>query len=123
MSGKPKPGRPDEATELRELLREAHGVIKDLRAGIREARAEAENAAANAANAANDQLARFGRHLQKELNRHTADLQADVERAQKSVMQQLMLAEMERVPGTQQVRFRFAGHPFDANVPLPDVPR
>jgi hypothetical protein len=122
MSGKPKPGRPTDAEQLRELLAEAHGVIKDLRAGIREARDEAKNAAANAATAANEELARFGRHLQKELNRHTADLQTDVDRAQRNVIDQLTLAELERVPGTQTLKFRFGGHQFDANIPLPDAP-
>jgi hypothetical protein len=38
VSGRPKPGRGDEAEQLRELLRDAHGMIRDLRAEIRTSR-------------------------------------------------------------------------------------
>jgi len=38
MSGRPKPGRATEAEQLRELLAEAHGMIRDLRIELRAAR-------------------------------------------------------------------------------------
>jgi hypothetical protein len=36
VSGRQKPGGGDEASQLRDLLREAHGAIKDLRSELRE---------------------------------------------------------------------------------------
>jgi Sec-independent protein translocase protein TatA len=52
MSGKPGPDGWSQyiaaAADLRELVREAHGVIKDLRAAVREARAELEAATGDA---------------------------------------------------------------------------
>jgi hypothetical protein len=39
VSGRPKPGRPDEAEQLRQLIREAHEAAQELRAAVKDTRA------------------------------------------------------------------------------------
>lgn len=125
---RPKPvtlsgGPADEAAaELRELIREAHGATRDLARVLRECRelrAELANQARDAAAAAaNAEIERFSRHLQNEMNRHAADLNAGVARAQNHIIKTLTLARAEPDPGGG-LRFIFDGAPFDADVPLP----
>jgi uncharacterized coiled-coil protein SlyX len=83
---------PGQLAQLRELIREAHGATKDLRAAIREARdyagsltkivdAAAEAARRAAHEAGCEQLAAFQEHLQGELNRSAAKLNEAVTEA------------------------------------------
>jgi hypothetical protein len=114
------------AAELRELIREAHGATKDLARVLREVRQVITGGAAQAAQAAqaasDEELRRYSRHLQKEMNRHAADLNAVVSRAQTHIIEALMISHLEADPDHPgRMRFMFKGRPFDSG-PLPDGP-
>ncbi len=115
------------AAELRELIREAHGATKDLARVLREIRQAIAGGAAQAAQAAqaagNAELGRYSRHLQREMNQQSAELNAAIARAQQNIIDALVISHVEQdpdVPG--RLRFTFRGAPFDENFPLPDGP-
>lgn len=114
---------PDPAAELRELIREAHGATRDLAQLLREYRRAVtdgiELATKAAQEAAQLELKRFSNHLQSEMNRSTASLNAAVQRAQEHVVRCLMMAELELDHETDRFKVIFSGAPFDANYPMP----
>lgn len=114
------------AAELRELIREAHGAAKDLRQLLREARQlladGAEQARQAARQAGSEELARYSRHLQKEMNRAAAKTNASIDRAQKHILDALTLTRLEPDPDDPgKLRFYFKGNLFN-EIPLPDGP-
>jgi hypothetical protein len=123
---------PAQLAQLRDLIREAHGATKDLRAAIREARqfadglvglvdAAAESARRAAHEAGVEQLAAFERHLQGEMNRSAAKLNQAVIEARGHIGRALTpkLASLDLAdngePGVLVVQFE--GNLFDAEVP------
>jgi F0F1-type ATP synthase membrane subunit b/b' len=123
---------PAQLAQLRELIREAHGATKDLRAAIREARSfadglvalvdtAAESARRAAHEAGEQQMAAFQAHLQGELNRSAAKLNQAVIDARGHISRALTpkLASIDLTdsgePGVLLVKF--AGNLFD---PDPD---
>lgn len=116
----------DPADELRALIREAHGAAKDLSGLLRECRELRAGLIREVGEAAHqeasDQLQRFARHLQGEMNDHAARLNASVRRAQDHIVKSLALARLER-DGDGGLKFTFEGGArFDDDVPLPDAP-
>ena len=114
----------DELAELRELVRDAHGAIKDLGRLLDEyrriARDAANDARARAQQAAAAELADFAEHLQREANRMSAQLNRAVHEAQRNVVRQLEVADMgETKEGRLWVRFK--GAPFDDQVPTSGI--
>lgn len=132
MSGGNLDELPAQLAQLRDLIREAHGATKDLRAAIREARqfadglvglvdAAAESARRAAHEAGVEQLAAFERHLQGEMNRSAAKLNQAVIEARGHIGRALTpkLASLDLAdngePGVLVVQFE--GNLFDAEVP------
>jgi len=119
---------PAQLAQLRDLIREAHGATKDLRAAIREAKdyagslvqlvdaaADAARRAAHEAGCA--QLAQFEAHLQGEMNRSAANLNKAVAEARDHIGRALMpkLAALDTEAAAMIIEFE--GNLFDANVP------
>jgi hypothetical protein len=117
---------PGQLIELRELVREAHGANKDLRAAIKEARgysdslikmveatADACRTAAHEAGAA--QIVAFGEHLQGEMNAAARDLNRAVEAARAHIARSLRPQIAALDPETGTLVIDFAGSLFDAD--------
>lgn len=121
---KPTVGTADAAAaELRELIREAHGATRDLTRLLRECREMkahlAHEAEAAANQAATDEINRFSRHLQQEMNRHAANLNASVDRAQRHIVKSLSNAKFVTTEDGE-LAIRFLHGKFNDDVPLPD---
>lgn len=102
--------------ELRELIREAHGAAKDLRAVIKEARQvgpslarECEQAARDAASA---EIQQFNTRLQADMDRAARDLNRAVDAARRQVLAQLTVTSLSL--DETGVRAEFAGNLFDS---------
>jgi hypothetical protein len=123
---------PAQLAQLRELIREAHGATKDLRAAIREARAFADGlvglvdkAAEAARRAAYEagcvQVAELEAHLQGEMNASAAKLNQAVIEARGHISRALTpkIASLDLTdtgePGVLMVQFE--GNLFDADIP------
>lgn len=119
---------PDERDELRALIREAHEAIKDLRTAIRDAKATTRDMADAAAKAAfeasNDEMARWSRHIQAEMNRSARDLNRAVEAARDHIGRSLMpkIASLDTSGAAPVLLIEFEGGKFDADWPLPAAP-
>jgi hypothetical protein len=124
---------PARLAELRELIREAHGATKDLRGAIREAREFSEgliklvDTAADCARTAayeagEAQIAAFGAHLQRELNKQAHELNVAVGEARRHIVKQLTLTRL--IPAEDGgVIAEVASNQFDAEVPVAGDPR
>jgi hypothetical protein len=114
-------GQPDPAAELRELVREAHGAIRDLdrlladyRRILREGAEEARQAAFKAADA---EIARFGSHLEDEARRVGETIQQSIGRARAHIMEHLMISTLETMPdGRIKISFATGGDDDDERV-------
>jgi uncharacterized protein YukE len=110
---------PAQLAELRELIRQAHGATKDLRAAIREARKMTDDMADACAKAAyeasNDEMARWAAHVQREMNTRAADLNRAVDAARRHIISQLTMTRL--IPSGDGLRVEFAGANFDDDVP------
>jgi hypothetical protein len=96
-------GKPpaDPAEQLRELIREANGVVKDLSRLLREYKqltADPVKQLTDAmTEAARDQMRRADREIQQSINQSSADLNKAVARAREIIMKQLTLSTLEIV--------------------------
>ena len=112
-----------EITELRELIREAHGAIKDMERLLRDfrqaAREGAEQGRAAAQEAAKAEMDRFNEHLQGQMDAAAKDLNRAVEAARMHVVKQLTVSELESGPDGKGLRVKFAGNLFDAGQDSP----
>lgn len=112
---------PGQLAELRELIRDAHGATKDIRAAIKEAKtlvADFADACAKAAfDASNAEMARWADHVQREMNDRARDLNRAVVAAQRHIVSQLTMTRL--IPDGQGhgLRVEFEGSLFDADVP------
>jgi hypothetical protein len=123
---------PRQLAELRELIREAHGATKDLRAAIKDARAfadglvdlvpqAAESARRAAFEAGCKQVKELEAHLQSEMNASAAKLNQAVIEARGHISRALTpkLASLDLAddggPGVLMVQFE--GNLFDADIP------
>lgn len=102
--------------EMRELIRQANGAVKDLRAVLRQveqARAETIRLAREAVDkaietSANERIERYVAHMQAEQNRHAANLNAAVIAAKKAIVASLATAKIRILPGGE-IAFDFNG--------------
>ena len=121
---------PGQLAELRELIREAHGATKDIRAAIKEARTLvdtfADACAAAAYHASNAEMGRWAEHVQREMNDRARDLNRAVIAARDHIGRALMpkIAAVELTDDDEPPRLivQFAGNLFDADVPTSAVP-
>lgn len=114
---------PRQLAELRGLIREGHGVIKDMNRLLREYRNAAADAAGQArqaaAEAASEEMTRASRHIQAEMNRHAKDLNRAVQAARVQVVKALTVRTLDAGPDGGGLTATFAGNLFDDDVPLP----
>jgi uncharacterized protein YukE len=114
VSCRPKPG--SEADQLRELITEARGILKDLRAEIREARGLAGQAADDAHAKIQEELRKAFTSFQKDMNQAAADLNESVDQARNEIVKQLTISKLERIPGDPNaLRITFAQHKFETD--------
>jgi hypothetical protein len=110
--------RASEITELRELIREAHGAIKDMERLLRDfrqaGREGAEQGRTAAQEAAKAEMARFQEHIQGQMDEAARDLNRAVEAARMQVIKQLTVSELESGPDGKGLKVKFAGNLFDA---------
>lgn len=115
-------GADQAAEELRELVREAHGAIKDMERLLRDIRQASregtEQARTAAQEAAKAEMAKFQEHIQGQMDDAAADLNKAVDAARMHVVKQLTISEIEQIPG-QGTRVKFAGNLFDAGEDSP----
>lgn len=108
----------DEAAELRELIREAHGAIKDLDRLLAQARQVIRDGAVQARDAAHrateEELDSFAERWQAEADRHAVSLNEAVKAARLQILKQLMIAELEPMEGGHGLRVKWDGALFDA---------
>ena len=107
---------PGQLIELRELIREGHGVIKDMTALMREFRKlaadGAEQSRAAAQQAADTEISRFSAHIQGEMDRHARELNKAVQAARQQVVKALLVKSIEEMPGGG-LKASFTGNLFD----------
>lgn len=112
---------PRQLEELRELIREAHGVIKDGTRLLREIRqasaATAEQARAAAHDAAVAEMAAFQVHIQRDMDRSARDLNRAVEAARVQVVKALTVKMLETGPDGTGIVATFGGNLFDDGSP------
>lgn len=105
--------------ELRGLVKEAHAANKDLARGLREYRqaaaAGAEAAREAARSAAHEELEKFARHLQGEMNAAAADLNTAINVAREHIVRCLRPTE-GHIGQDGLVAFSFKGD-FDEDIP------
>lgn len=109
MSKSP-PSDPDAAAAaLRELVREAHGAIRDLTRLLREAErftAQAREAVDQAMQeSVNSELAALNKHIAAESARATAAVEAEMIRAREWIMQNLELIAITETPEGLRAEF------------------
>lgn len=120
---------PAQLAELRELIREGHGVTKDLRAAIKEAAAltrDMADACAKAAfDASSDEMNRWAAHVQQEMNDRARDLNRAVTAARDHIGRALLpkIASVDLSGDVPALTIQFEGNLFDADVPLPRTTR
>jgi F0F1-type ATP synthase membrane subunit b/b' len=109
-------------TELRELIRDGHGLLKDLRAAIRDARALADDAAREAERAARQaaisEMRRFETHVQAEMDRSAADLNRALRAARdhlvKALTPKIAALEVNDDDAITRVAVTFEANLFDS---------
>jgi|HubBroStandDraft_6_1064221.scaffolds.fasta_scaffold205316_2 DNA repair ATPase RecN len=116
---------PAQLAELRELIREAHGVTKDLRREIRDARRLADDLKRETEQVVHDaaaaEMTRWADHVQHEMNRSAAELNRSLVAARDHIGRALLpkIAQLDLAdagsPGVLMVKFD--GNLFDADVP------
>lgn len=112
-------GRADalaEVDDLRELVREAHGAMKDLERLLRQVREAARDGANQAREAAEEAaiavMKEFERHIQREADIMAHDLNRAVQAARNQIIDQLTVDYAEPMPGGG-TRVKFKGNLFD----------
>jgi hypothetical protein len=108
-----------EISQLRDLIREAHEVLKDLRGALREARAAASDMVTRFDLIATREIQQLGNHLQQCNNQAAADLNAEVQAARVELTRQLAMSHLERDNSTDTWRVIFQAGRFDDQIPLP----
>lgn len=116
-------GKPLSASEetalLKDTVRQAHEVLKDLRAAIREARALAPELVAGYEATHHREIKQLSNFFQSEMNRQSAELNTAVRAARIEITDQLAMAELVIDRDTKQARLLFSGRKFDDQIPLP----
>lgn len=82
MSGRPKPGRGDEAGQLRQLIREAHEAAQDIKAAMREYGVLVETARAEV-------ISELQQYMREQVDSGVAALTAVIEEKDKQVIERV----------------------------------
>lgn len=102
------------AAQLRELLGEARGMVKDLTGLLRQVRevtaAGTRDAEKAAAAVCESEVAQFYEQIQKAMNLAAESLNDSVEKARDVIIAQLQVSRLERLPdGTAKIYFESNG--------------
>lgn len=115
-----KPLTPEQEIEqLRALVQEAHGVIKDLRGALREARKIAADMVAAFEKTANDEIMQFSNWMASESNRQAASLNEAVEVARTEITRQLTTTKLILDPVGDHFEVQFSNGMFLDDQPAP----
>lgn len=108
-----------EAAVLRELISEARRAAGELRAAIKEAKELAPGLVGNFEQIHADEIAQLSNFFAAESNRHAAGLNADIDRARKMILEEIMAGEVIFDRHTYTVSIKWNGTRFADNQPLP----
>lgn len=114
-----KPNTADPAEELRETIREAHGVLKDLRGVLKEIRQVRDSASRELVDKLNATLAEYNEALQADMNEEAARLNQEVTRARDYIAKQLTVARLVPDPDGKTLFLQWEGHLFDEHAKPP----
>lgn len=114
----------EEMRALRDVIREAHEAVKDLRAAIRTAQLMGPDLTKRFQEHADREIGELDNHLQTLINQQSTELNAAVKVARDAIINQLLITEMVLDPDTNRVSFHFPPFMFNDHEPLPhpDVP-
>ena len=114
-----KPAPADEEQRIRDLIREAHEVIKDLREQIRQA-TSLTTTLTSAYQAHHDhEIKQLSNNLQVVFNKAAADLNKAVREARTAIATQLRASSLDYDPATGRISITYPSGTFDEHVPLP----
>lgn len=108
-----------EAGRLRELIRDAHAAVKDLRAAIRDTEHTRAQLAAEFHAAATEEIERVANHMQAASNEHARDLNIAVEAARQEIAARLFDARIEYDEAAGNFRIVIPGARFIEDTPAP----
>lgn len=117
MGHDPDPGA--EAAQLREAIRDAHTMLKDLRAAIREARQLGPELTAQFQDIVTREIMKLANHLQVSGNEYAAGLNASVEAARQDITRRLFDARIEYDQEADNFAVVFPGLKFADDIPPP----
>lgn len=109
----------EEAEVLREVTREAHGVLKDLTAALREAKALAPKLVNEFQELHEREIRQISNYFTDESNRQAAQLNQSIDRARKAINEEIMAGEACFDPRTALITIRWGQCQFDDDAPLP----
>jgi len=116
-------GKPLSASEetalLKDTVRQAHEVLKDLRAAIREARALEPALVAEFEATHHREIKILSNYFVEESNSKAAELNAAVENARLMIKDQIMAGEAVFDRNTSTVKISFGAGAFNDQVPPP----
>lgn len=108
-----------EAAVLRELISEARRAAAELRAAIKEAKELAPDLVGKFEQIHADEVAQLSNFFTEEANRHAAGLNADIDRARKMILEEIMAGEVIFDRHTYTVSIKWPAVRFADNQPLP----
>lgn len=108
-----------EAARLTEIIREAHGVIRDLRVTVKLAQALIKNLLIDIQKTVDREMGQLANHIQAENNEAAARLNREVKDAKEAIIRQLMITEMRLDPETETFTFHFPNEIFQDQIPMP----
>lgn len=113
----------EEMRIIRDVIREAHEAVKDLRNAIRDANRLAPTLTDRFREHADREIGELDNHLQAIINDQSTQLNAAVKTARDAIIKHLLITEMVLDPDTQRVSFHFPPIRFadDTPPPRPDV--
>ena len=111
----------DPNEELRELIAEANGAVKDLRQVLAEVRQASGRAVRDVEQVMSERGAEemnaLSRHLQKEMDRYATVLNHSVNRAREHIIKCLQVSRLEETAdGQMRIYFDGPARPFDDQV-------
>lgn len=109
----------EEAQVLREVTREAHECLKDLRAAMREAQTMANGMVKEFETIHTREIRQISNYFVEESNRQSARLNDAISNARQVINNQLMTGEATYYPDTAMITIRWGEGGFDENAPLP----
>lgn len=109
----------EEAQVLREVIREAHECLKDLRAAIREARTMADNMIREFETVHAREIHQLSNYFTEESNRQCALLNDNILTAREMISKQIMSGVATFDPRTEMITISWGLGGFEDHAPLP----